>query len=107
VAKKKSWTRAKIVGHAVNPIGSGTAIVFKDVDDPDDDSVSIAVPVEPGLPIPFGAKIGDFRKGPNEDDLEYNVTAISGKRTSRGPIQVSTVGFRSGWEKTFGKRGVN
>jgi hypothetical protein len=104
--KGKAWTKAKIVGHAVNPFGSGQAILFRDVGDPDDGNVNVAIPAEPGVPIPLGATIGDFRTGVEEDDLEYKATATSGK-TSRGPIQVSTEKFRSGWEQTFGKRGVN
>lgn len=104
---RKTWTKAKIVGRAVNPFGSGPAILFKDEGEPDDGNVNIAVQAEPGLAVPFGATIGDFRQGPGEDDLEYKTTATVGKKTSRGPIQVSTNKFRRGWEKTFGKRGIN
>jgi hypothetical protein len=104
---RKAWTKAKIIGRAVNPFGSAPALLFKDAGDPDDGNVNIAVPAEPGVPVPFGATIGDFRQGAGEDDLEYKTTATVGKKAPRGPIQVSTEKFRSGWENTFGKRGVN
>ncbi len=97
---RRKWTKAKIVGHAANPFRPGTAVVVRDEGAPDGD-VSIVVPAESGVVVPMGAKIGTFRGGAREDEVEYAI--MDGKRSAKGPVQVSTSKYRTGWENTFGK----
>ena len=78
---------------------------FSECDSSKPDSEILAVRAEvpePGVPVPAGCSLGTFRK---TDDGHFVIEDV--QTSSSGPPKVSSSAYRSGWEATFGKNGVN
>lgn len=65
------------------------------------DAFVVAERSEAGKPIPPGAEIGTF-KPEGDDHVVFHPI-----RLGSGPLRVTSPSYRNGWDKTFGKNGVN
>ena len=68
--------------------------------------VVTAEKLEPGVPVRAGSRIANFQ--PMSDGHVTVTDLLDEVESSRGgPPKVATTAFRSGWDRTFGAKGVN